>query len=431
MPADLKEIQDLAIEVKKNFEDFKKTNDEKLAAIEKKGHADPLLEEKLAKLNKAMDDAEVKRGKLEMELKARNDALEAAMKRMSSTEVETKTELADGTIVETKANEIARKSYADFLRKGKGSDIEGGRQGWTPSADEIKTMAVRQDPDGGFTVSADMNGRLVSHIFETSPIRQVANVVTISTDALEGMFDLDELDCGWVSESGSRSATGTPKIGKYRIQVHELYANPQVTQTILDDSALDIEAYLAKKIADKLARTENAAFVAGNGVGKPKGFLSYADGTSWTQSTKQIEQVTSAVQNLFDFDSLIDIVYKLKEPYRSRAQWAFGRLAFPLIRKLQDTQKRYLWEPSLQVGMPSSLLGLGIVEMNDFPTLAAGSLAAALADWNEAYQIVDRQGVRVLRDPFTSKPNVSFYTTKRTGGEVINGEAIKIYKLHA
>jgi len=425
------QIEQIALEVKKNFEDFKKTNDEKLEALAKKGHADPLIEAKLAKLNDAMDAAEAKRGKLEIELKKRNDELEAAMKRMTSVETENKTELADGTIVETKANDEARKSYSAFLRKGRGGSECEGRQGWSPSEEEVKTMAVRSDTDGGFLVTADMSGRIVKHVFETSPLRQVANVVTISTDALEGLNDLDELDCGWVSEAASRAATGTPKWGKWRIQVHEMYAQPAATQQMLDDGAIDVEAYLADKVGDKLARTENTAFLTGNGVGKPMGFLSYASGTTWSATVKQIEQITSAVQNVFDFDSLIDTVYRLKEPYRSRAKWAIGRLTFPEIRKLKDTYTQYLWQPSLIAGMPSTLLGLGIIEMNDFATKAAGAIQMALADWNEAYQIVDRQGVRVLRDPYTSKPNVLFYTTRRVGGAVVNGEAIKLYTLHS
>jgi HK97 family phage major capsid protein len=431
MADELKQISDLIHEVKSNHEAFKKANDEKLALLEKKGSADGLLTEKIERLSKAIDDSEVKRGKLETELKARSDALEAAMKRTMSSEHETKTELQDGTVVETKANDLARKSYSDFLRKGRGAEIESGRQGWTPSEDEVKAMAVRADPDGGFLVTADMSGRIVKHVFETSPLRQVANVVTISTDALEGMFDLDELNAGWVAEQDSRPNTGTPKLGKYRIQVHELYANPAVTQSLLDDASIDIEAYLAGKVADKLSRVENAAFISGTGKGQPQGFLNYAAGVNWSNDTKQIEQVTSAASAVFDFDSLIDIQYRLKQPYRDRAKWAFARLSFPAIRKLKDNYGRYLWEPSTQIGAPSTLLGAGIVELNDFPAIAASALVAAYADWNEAYQIVDRIGVRILRDPFTAKPNVSFYTTKRVGGDVINGEAMKIYKLHA
>jgi HK97 family phage major capsid protein len=208
-----------------------------------------------------------------------------------------------------------------------------------------------------------------------------------------------------------------------------LYANPAVTQSILDDANTNVEDLLSRKVGDKLARVENAAFLNGSGTGKPRGILTYQNGTNWTQDSKQIEQVQTATTATLDFDTILTLPYKLKAQYRARARWAFARTLFPVIRALKDTYGRYLWEPSLQAGMPSSLVGLPIVELNDFPAFASGALVAALADWQESYQIVDRQGIRILRDPYTAKPFVSFYTTKRTGGEVINGDAIKLLKV--
>ena len=204
--------------------------------------------------------------------------------------------------------------------------------------------------------------------------------------------------------------------------MNELYAFPKQTQKFLDD-APNAEAWLANKVADKLARLEATAFVTGDGVKKPRGFLTYPAGTTLGS---QIEQVVSGSASTITPDALFAIQDSLKMPYRGRAQWAMNRGTRRVIRQLKDSQNRYLWEPSLQAGMPSRLLGDPIQEFNDMPAIAGAALPLAYADWSEFYTILERIGLRILRDPYTVKGYVGFYTTRRVGGDVSNFEAGKI-----
>jgi HK97 family phage major capsid protein len=261
--------------------------------------------------------------------------------------------------------------------------------------------------------------------------------LTIGSDRLEGMNDLDEADAGWVGETGTRSDTDTPQVGKYEIPVHEMYAMPRATQKLLDDAAIDVEAWLAGKVADKLARTENAAFVTGNGVSKPRGFTAYttaatADGS---RTWGQLEHVLSGASGDFaaadPADKLFDVEAAMKPALLAGARWVTRRSVIAKVRKFKSTDDQYLWQPGLQAGAPASLIGYPITLAEDMPALAEDSLSMALGNFAEGYQIVDRLGVRVLRDPFTAKPYVRFYTTKRTGGAVVNFDAIKFLKFNS
>lgn len=320
-----------------------------------------------------------------------------------------------------------RKAFTAYLRRGDKAI----------SGDIRAALEVGSDPDGGYYVDPDTTGRIVQLIHETSPVRQVANVVTIGTDALEGVNDLDEAGSGWVGETASRTETTTPTVGEYRIPVHEQYAEPRATQKILDDAMIDIAAWLGGKIADKLAREENKAFVKGSGVGKPRGFLDHTTSTSAPSSSSwsTIQHVVSGASGAFATsdpgDPLIDLVFKLKAAYRASARWSMNRATLGEVRKLKDGQGNYLWTPDFGQMANGQLVGFPITEMEDMPDIAADSLSIAFADWNQAYQIVDRQGIRTLRDPYTTKPYVKFYTTKRVGGDVVNFEAIKLFKFSA
>jgi HK97 family phage major capsid protein len=310
-----------------------------------------------------------------------------------------------------------------FLRKG--DEIIG--------ADEKKTLSVGSDPDGGYVVHPDMSGAIVSKVFETSPMRAYASVQVISTDALEGLYDLEETGSGWVGETDARSETGTPQLGKWRIPVHELYAKPKATQKILDDAEINMEAWLAMKVSEKFARDEAAAFVSGNGVNKPRGFLTYDDGTTLPGT---IERINTGANGAFAAapnggDALIDALYGLKAQYRANATWFMNRATTKLARKLKDSDGAYLWSPGIAAGQPASLLGYPIAAFEDMPNPATGSLSIAVGDMRAAYQIVDRVGIRTLRDPYSAKPYVEFYTTKRVGGDVINFESIKLIEFSA
>jgi HK97 family phage major capsid protein len=387
------------------FAEFRKANDERLDQIEKSGKADPLLEEKLSKINEEMD-------RLQGEI--------TAAKRLPQAGGETK-----GQTQEQLAHQ---KAFGRFVRKGVDTDLRELEQ---------KAMSVGSDPDGGYFVPSDLSGRMVQRVYETSPIRQVASVITISTDDIQGETDLDEAGAGWVSETGTRSETDTPQVGKWKISVHEEYAEPRITQKLLDDAAFDVEAWLNAKVADKFARQENAAFVTGNGVGRPFGFAAKttaatADGT---RAWGQLEHVKSGANGGFaaanPADYLLDLVYKLKVHFRSNASWMCPRTVLAAIRKLKDGTGMYIWTPGLEAGAPSKLLGYPVYEAEDIAALANDSLSLWFGDFRAGYLVVDRMGVRVLRDPYTAKPFVKFYTTKRCGGDVVDYEAIKALKFSA
>jgi len=431
MSDEIKNAADAVIEIKKGFEAFKEANDLRLKEIEAKGAADPVLEAKLAKIEGDMDKAQktaddaylaVKRsqrfaadnGGDDLEAKASRWADEAAgytKKRASDFGAEQMAEY--------------KTAYLSFMRKNFDRDLLTDA--------ERKTLSVGQDSSGGYFVYPDLSGRIIAKVFETSPVRAFAGVQTIGTDALEGYYDNDEVGFGWTSELGSRPATTTPDVGKWRIDVHEMYAMPEASQNVLDDAILDLESWLDGKIADKFARAENAAFVSGNGTGKPRGFLTYADGTDLKNS---VEQFDTGINGAFAAapnggDVLINALYGLKAQYRANATWFMNRATSALTRKLKDSDGAYLWSPGIAAGQPASLLGYPVASFEDMPDPATGSLSIAVGDMRSAYQIVDRQGIRMLRDPFTAKPKILFYATKRTGGAMVNGEALKIVNFKA
>lgn len=387
------------------FTQYKKANDERLQQIEARGKADPLLEEKLSTINAEID-------RLQGEI---TNAKRLPQTGSGDTKTLSKEQLAH------------QKAFTGWVRKGVGeSELREL---------ETRAMSVGSDPDGGYFVPVDQSGRMVTRIYETSPIRQLASEATISTESLEGETDLNEAGAGWVGETETRSETSTPQVGKWKIVAHEMYAEPRITQKLLDDAAFDVESWLAAKVADKFARTENSAFVIGNGVGKPRGITSYttaatADGS---RAWGTLEHVKSGANGAFAAtnpgDYLLDLIYKLKVTFRSNAAFLCPRAVLAAARKIKNaTDNNYLWQPGLQAGQPSTLLGYPVYEAEDMPALNTDSLSLAFGDFREGYQIVDRIGIRVLRDPYTAKPFVKFYTTKRVGGDVINFEAIKFLK---
>lgn len=388
-------------------ESFKKANDLRLEEIEKKGKASPDIEEKISKIEKDIESAS--------ELKKRLDDLEVKSQRKARFGDERKGyELTD--------EQIERKAALQtYLRKG------DDRLNDT----ETKALAVQSDPDGGYLVSPDTAGRIQTRIFESSPIRALASVQVISTDALEGLVDDDEAGFEWVGETQSRTNERTPRLGQWRIPVHELCTRPKATQKLLEDAAIDVESWLANKISDRFARAESTSFASGDGNSKPRGFLAYPDVSApGAYERGRIEQIETATVGVIGFDDIIDMFYSLTGDYRAVSTWAMNRLTFGLIRKLKDDDGQYLWQPSLQVGQPDAILGRPMAEFNDMPDGSqSGNLAIALADWNRAYQIVDRLGISTLRDPYTAKPYVEFYTRKRVGGDVLNFEAIKLLRV--
>lgn len=296
--------------------------------------------------------------------------------------------------------------------------------------EEFKYLTTGSDPDGGILVTPVMSARVVERIWEMDPIRQLAAVESIGTDALEMLEDLGQFGVDWEGETVSTTIAGTSQFNKKRIPVHIQSARPYATQAMIDDASINLEEWIAKKVSDKFGRAEAAAFVAGNGINKPRGFLTYADyaGTKGDGGVTlgQIEQRGSGAAATITTDGLIRLKYSLVEDLLMRGTWLFNRLTIMTIMQLKDGDGQYIWRPGITEGQPSTLLGLPLRMSTSMPTVASGALAGALGDWREAYQIVDRQGITVQRDPYTKKPFVEFYTRRRVGGDVVNFQAIKL-----
>jgi HK97 family phage major capsid protein len=432
------EIKSLIEKQGQAWEEYKKTNDAIIAA-KADGKAIGDLETKLAKISEDMD-------KLADSKKMIEDFMAKATAPGGNGEVDK--DLA----AEVKGFNLAMR--AEFQSKGKAIpaelDVDGYKQyksGFFKLAsglkledlvgEERKAMSAGSDPDGGYLLPHSTMGRMVTKLFEQSTMRRLANVQTISTNKIEGIVDNDEADAGWVSELGTRSDSGTPQVGKWEIEAHELYAMPKASQRIIDDAAVDVEGWLAGKVADKFARVEGTAFAAGTGVGQPRGLFSYTTAATSddTRAWGTFEHVITGASGAFHTtkaDPLQDLLGAFKDQYLQRAQWLMRREVRTALRKMKEaTSDRYLWEPSLQAGQPDRLLGYAVNIDQYVPAIAADSLSLAFGDFAEAYQIVDRLGVRTLRDPYTAKPYVVFYTTKRTGGGAINSEAVKFLKFSA
>lgn len=301
------------------------------------------------------------------------------------------------------------------------------RRDISPQGAEAKAMSVGSDPDGGYFVTPFMSPRILSTIYESSPIRQLATVETISTDAVEYPIDDGEAGAGWVGEQETRPATATPQVGVQRIPVHEMYAFPMATQKLLEDASVNIEAWLGEKIGQRFGRLEATAFVSGDGIKKPRGFLTYPSGT--TRGT--MERVSSGHATALTFDGLIRLITSLKEEYAGGSSFMMKRASVGDVMLLKDGNGQYLWRPDNQAGKPSLLLGYPVYHGNDMPAVGAGALAAAFGNFRMAYTIVDRLGISMLRDAYTNKPFVGFYTRKRVGADVTSYEALKLQIVQA
>lgn len=397
------DIQKKLEEMGTAFESFKKTNDQRLEEIKKNGVASAATEEKLAKTEKDISS-----------LEAKITEMNAALTRQA-------------------ASEDPDKKQAEEMKKYKGELFDYMKKNKPMSPEMLnmaaKAMSVDSDADGGFLVTPEMSSEITKKIYESSPIRQLASVQTITSDSFDILHDLGEVGSGWVGEISSRPATSTPQLQKENVPVHELYAFPFATQKLLDDAGVNLEAWLAEKCQDKFSRDEATAFVSGNGVAKPKGILSYADGNGFGL----VQRKETAANNALTADELIDVQALLKEGYQLNASWLINRLMISTIRKYKDvTSGQYIWQPGLTAGSPNQLLGKPVYMAADLPSaITAGADSIIYGDIKAGYQIVDRIGIRILRDAFTAKPYVGFYTTKRVGGAVKNFEAIKVLKVKA
>ncbi len=434
------EIKSLIEKQGQAWEEFKKTNNEIIAA-KADGKAVGDLETKLTKISDDIDKLSESKKMIE-DFMAKATAPGAGGSKAN-----------EALAVEVKGFNLMMR--AEFQSKGKPipADLDAEvymqyKSGFfklisgvtvdSLSSDERKALSAGSDPDGGYLLPESTVSRMVSKLYEQSTMRRLASVQTIGTDKIEGIVDNNEADAGWVSELGARSDTTTPQIGKWEIQAHEMYAMPKISQKLIDDAATDVEGWLAGKVADKFARVEGAGFTTGNGVGKPRGLFAYTTAATAddTRAWGTFEHIKTGTNGAFNAttksDPLFDLIGAFKDQYLQRAEWLMRREARTAIRKLKGaTSDLYLWEPGLQAGAPDRLLGYPVNVDQYVPALATDSLSVALGDFKEAYQIVDRIGIRTLRDPFTAKPYVVFYSTKRTGGGAVNFEAVKFLKFAA
>ncbi len=436
--SDLIEIKKVIDQQGEAFEAFKKAQDQLLQA-KADGKAVGDLEAKVSTLSAALDKLSEQKAAIdELLLKAaRPGGLGGDAKDAEAKAAELKGfNLTLRSDYQSKGRpfpgDLTQEAYAQY--KSGFFKLMAGQTIDALTSDERKAMSAGSDPDGGYLLPASTTGRTVAIIREQSIMRQICDVQTIASDKIEGITDNDEASAGWVAELGARSDSSTPTVGKYEHQVHEMYAMPKISQKLIDDAATDVEGWLAMKVADKFGRVEGTAFWQGTGVGQPRGLASYptaatADGSrSWGQFEHVVTGANGAWHTT-QFDPLHTLMGAFKDHFLNNAQFVMRRAVRTAARALKEsTTNRYLWEPGMQVGAPERLMGYPCRVDEYMPALATGSLSLAFGDFRQAYTILDRIGIRTLRDPYTAKPYVVFYSTKRTGGGAMNFEAVKFLK---
>lgn len=298
---------------------------------------------------------------------------------------------------------------------------------------EIKAMSTDVNPDGGYLVRPELSTLIIDRVFETSPLRGLANVERTGAKSIDILIDDQEAAARWVGEGASGGQTNTPQLAQKSLVAHKIEADPRITTEMIEDSYLDIEAWLSGKVADKFARTQNTAFVTGTGVGQPRGFLTYAaQAVSGAYERGAINQVNMGAAAALDADGLIEVQNALKEEYQGSAVWGMKRATFGQALQLKGADNYFFSPVLLRDGQASmQLLGKPVVFMDDMPAVAANALSIVYADWSRFYTILDRVGLQVLRDPYTNKGFVTYYTTQRVGGDVTSFDAAVIGKVAA
>ncbi|MGH1418209.1 MAG: phage major capsid protein [Hyphomicrobiaceae bacterium] len=377
------------------FEAFKQENDAKLEEIKQRGAADCVTEEKIARIEHTLD--EYTRKSARPPISGKN--------------------VCSGVALQHKT------AFDNYVRQGETANL---RQL------EGKALSVSSDPDGGYLVPDETETLVNSAVRNISPLRAISGVRQVSGSVYKKPFAITGPDTGWVGEAGARPETTAPTLAELSFPTMELYAMPAATSSLLDDSAVDIDSWLAEEVRAAFAAQEGTAFVTGDGVNKPTGFLSYptVDNASWTWGN--VGTLSTGVSGGFAAsdagDVLIDLVYAVKSSYRANGTFVMNRATQSDIRKMKDADGNYLWQPAAQPGEAPTLLGFSVAESEDMPDIGADSLSLAFGDFRRGYLIVDRVGLRVLRDPYSAKPYVLFYTTKRVGGGIQDFDAIKLLK---
>lgn len=399
------ELKEMIEAIGRTFEEFKAANDLRIKELEK-GKSDPVLAEKVDKINTALTQM----GDMKQQL----EAIETAVARSQFH--------GGGEINPAKA--AHKKAFNAWLRKGNDDGLRDM---------EVKAeLSTLSDPDGGYTVPEELNKNIRDIAVTMSAMRRLADVITIGTSEYKELVDMQGESAEWVGEKGTRSETDTPTLAMVSWFPKELSAMPPVTQNMLDDSWFDVEAWVSKFIARAMSVKEGVAWINGNGVEKPKGIAGYTMIADASYAWGKVGYLTSGNANLLNNpDKIEDVSLALKAMYLNGASWLTNRATVGKIRQLKDGDGKSLWQPGLQVGAPNMLFGYPVELDDNIDNIGANKYPLWFGNFKEAYLIVDRQGVRMLRDPFTKKPYVLFYTTKRTGGGIRNFEAIKALKISA
>lgn len=406
--SDFAEIKGLVEKINPTLVELRKEIDEMKSSAAK----DVVTEEKHKRM---ADDITAKMA----EMQSKQAKLEAAMSRPGG----------EGKATDAEFEAKHRDALREYMAYGTlPTGFKAGSEGV-----EIKSMSTDVNPDGGYLVRPELSQTIVSRIFETSPLRQVANVERTSAKSIDILIDDNEAAARWVGEGASGGETDTPELGQKVIAAHKIEADPRMTTEMIEDAYLDVEAWLSGKVADKFARTQNSAFVNGTGVNQPRGFLTYpAQAVSGTYERGKINQVAMGTADALNADGLIAVQNALKEGYQANAVFGMKRTTFGAALQLKGADN-YFFSPVLLANGQATmqLLGKPVIFMDDMPAVAANALSVVYADFSVAYTIADRVGLQVLRDPYTNKGFVTYYTTQRVGGDVTNFDGIAIGKVAA
>lgn len=400
------EIRELIEQQGKAFEEFRKSNDERLAALEK-DEARSELEEKTDRINDELG-----------RLSAAVDELAKKANRPG----------APGAEGDEALQAEHKSAWIKWVRKGDDAGL----------ADiERKAMNVGTPADGGYAVPIQQDRDIMRLLTDLSPMRQVCRVMTVGTEDYRKLVNLGGTASGWVGETDARPATAGPTLAQLKPSFGELYANPEVTQKALDDIFFNVEGELSQDISESFAVLEGKAFLSGTGTNQPVGLLT-AKTSAEADSARAfgtVQHIATGVADNFPAkdpaDILIDLIYSMKAGYRTGAQFMVNSMTLAAMRKWKDGDGNYIWQPAMQNGQPGSIFGYGYVTNEDMPSAGAGAIPVVFGNFQQAYVIFDRMGIRSLRDPYTNKPFVGFYTTKRVGSMIANTQAVKFLKCAA
>lgn len=394
------ELKDLIEDLGKTFEEFKDENDKRLKEIESKNMADPLLTEKVEKINAEMSHIS--------DMKKQLEALETVAGRGA---------FGGGTSELDQAKSEHKAAFEKFIRKG----VDAGLKDLEVKA-ELSTLS---DPDGGFTVPVEEDRSIDRVAATASAMRRLATVQQIGTGSYTRLVNQGGTTSGWVGEKASRSETSGPSLVEIAINAKELYANIPATQKLLDDSYVNIEQWIGQEVGIEFNEEEGDAFINGNGVEKPRGINGYTYVADASYAWGKVGYIAAGSTTIGDVDKLIDLQHALKSVYRNGAAFLMNDATQGIIRQAKDGEGNYIWRPGLEPGAPNTLLGKPVEIDDNVDDVGSTKYPVFFANFKRAYLIVDRVGTRVLRDPYTNKPYVMFYFTKRVGGGIVLYEAIK------